>query len=93
MPLATLPSGARAVSMRLDELPPGHCGFISQIAADDQDTDRLKAMGVCLGRRVEAIKQGDPLILRVLGSRIGLSARLARRVTVDGCTAPQCDAH
>jgi Fe2+ transport system protein FeoA len=86
-----MPVGAVTRKMRLDDLPPAHCGFIVSIDADDQDADRLKAMGVCVGRRVESIKRGDPLILRVLGSRIGLSARLARRVTVDGCTAPECD--
>ena len=31
------------------------------------------------------VKAGDPLILRVLGSRIGLSARLARLVIVESC--------
>jgi hypothetical protein len=34
---------------------------------------------------VEIVLPGDPLILRVFGSRIGLSARLARHVIVRPC--------
>lgn len=40
------------------------------------------SLGVCTGRTVELIKAGDPLILKVFATRIGLSARLAARVTV-----------
>lgn len=71
----------------LPDLPPGICATITQILADDEDQQRLKAMGVCLGRRVELVKAGDPLILRVLGTRIGVSARLARQVHVSPATA------
>jgi Fe2+ transport system protein FeoA len=74
----------------LDRLAPDVCGTVSRIDTDDQDGQRLKAMGVCLGRKVELVQGGDPLILRVLGSRIGLSARLARRVWVQTCAAPEC---
>ncbi len=75
---------------RLDELELRHCGLVTRIDAADDDTDRLKAMGVCVGRKVEVVKRGDPLIVRVLGSRIGVSARLARRVVVEVCEAPEC---
>lgn len=74
----------------LDRLQPRLCGIIQEIAADDEDTERLKAMGVCIGRRVEVIQRGDPLILRVLGSRLGISSRLAARVKVQSCEAPEC---
>lgn len=48
-------------------------------------------MGVCIGRRVEIIKTGDTLIIRVFGSRIGLSARMAAHVRVQPCSrAPRC---
>ncbi len=48
--------------------------------------DRLKALGICIGRQVELVKRGDPLIVRVYGSRLGISARLANRVLVEPCT-------
>lgn len=68
----------------------GLCGIVVRIDAADEDAQRLQAMGVCVGRRVELLKAGDPLILRVLGTRLGVSARLAERVIVAGCDAPQC---
>jgi len=42
-------------------------------------------MGVCIGRRLMMIRAGDPMIVKVLGSRIGISARLAQRVQVLPC--------
>lgn len=83
--------GVLACHVSLATLLPLQCGVISGIEAPDDDADRLKAMGVCVGRKIELIKPGDPLILRVLGSRIGLSARLARRVMVTACAAPECN--
>ncbi len=56
-----------------------------------EEIDRLKAMGICQGRKVMLVRAGDPLILRVLGSRIGLSARLAHRVSVSACADHFCD--
>jgi Fe2+ transport system protein FeoA len=75
---------------RLPEVPPQSCAVI--VAVDDlAHLERLKAMGVCLGRTIEVVKSGDPLILKVFGSRIGLSARLAEHVQVRLCPAsPRC---
>ena len=47
-------------------------------------------MGICQGRRIMLVRRGDPLILRVLGSRIGLSARLALKVSVEACADHFC---
>ena len=74
---------------RLDELAVGECAIIRDIA-DRDDHQRLLAMGVCEGRMVELIQSGDPLILRVFGSRIGLSGRLARGITVEICQNATC---
>ncbi len=68
--------------VRLDQLPARHFGVIAHIEAADDDSERLMALGVCTGRAIELIQAGDPLILKVFASRIGLSARLARRVYV-----------
>ena len=74
----------------LDRLEPGRCGTVREVQAGDDATDRLKAMGVCEGRKVMVVRKGDPLILRVLGSRIGVSARLASRVRVEACAIDPC---
>jgi Fe2+ transport system protein FeoA len=72
-------------SRRLDRIRPGHCGLVCEVEAGDAEVDQLKSMGVCLGREVMLIRAGDPLILKVMGTRIGLSARLAARVRVSPC--------
>jgi Fe2+ transport system protein FeoA len=69
------------------DLAPMQVGIVMDLIAPPDIAGRLKALGVCLGRRVQLVKSGDPIILRVLGSRIGISARLARniRVRADTC--------
>jgi len=76
--------------VRLDELPAHVCAVVRSIATDDEDTQRLKTLGVCMGRRVEIVRTGDPLILKVFGSRLGLSATLATRVRVEICQPGHC---
>ncbi|MGA2853925.1 MAG: FeoA family protein [Verrucomicrobiota bacterium] len=74
----------------LDALPPRVCAVVRSIETEDAETQRLKMLGVCVGRRVEMVKGGDPLILRVFGSRLGLSASLAARVRVEVCQPGHC---
>lgn len=61
-------------------------GRISRLETPSDDAARLKSLGLCVGRRVEVVKRGDPMIVRVLGARVGLSARLAATVFVEHCT-------
>ena len=72
---------------RLDGLPVSTCGIVAFLTARDSEVLRLKALGVCIGRRIEVVRTGDPLIVRAFGTRIGLSASLARHVFVDVCSA------
>ena len=76
--------------MRLDELPVRTCAVVRQVDTDDEDTQRLKTLGVCLGRRIELVRVGNPLILKIFGSRLGLSAELASRVRVEICSPDHC---
>ena len=76
--------------IRLDRLPPRLCAVVRHIETDDEEMQRLKTLGVCLGRRVELVKAGDPLILKVFGSRLGLSAALASHVQVEVCQPDHC---
>ena len=78
------------VLVRLDKLPPRTCAVVRSVATDDEDTHRLKTLGVCVGRRVELVRAGNPLILKVFGSRLGISAELAARVEVEVCTPGHC---
>lgn len=76
--------------IRLDELPPRVCAVVRSVSTDDEDTHRLKTLGVCVGRRLELVRAGDPLILKIFGSRLGLSAELAMRVQVEVCQPGHC---
>jgi Fe2+ transport system protein FeoA len=60
----------------------GRQGRVVRVTAEADDALRLMALGICVGRRVELVKAGDPLIVRVVGARVGLSARLAAQVVV-----------
>ena len=63
-----------------DRLAAGEGGLICYIDGDHEDIERLKTMGVCLGRRLHMVKSGDPMIVSVMGTRLGLAARLSRHV-------------
>ena len=77
-------------TVRLDELPPRVCAVVRSVGTDDEETNRLKTLGVCVGRRVELVRAGNPLILKIFGSRLGLSAELAARVRVEICQPGHC---
>jgi Fe2+ transport system protein FeoA len=76
--------------VRLSELPPRKCAIVRRIETEGEDIQRLKMLGVCVGRRIEVVKNGDPLIIRVFGSRLGVSASLAARVWLEVCTTSHC---
>ena len=83
-------------SIPLDEFRTGQCATICEVRADDREAGQLMAMGVCVGRTVVVLRRGDPLIVKVLGSRIGVSSRLASRVRIvpchgEGCECEDCD--
>ncbi len=79
-----------AALVRLDELPARVCAVVRRVETDDEETLRLKTLGVCVGRRVELVRVGDPLILKIFGSRLGLSGLLAARVFVEICQPGHC---
>jgi Fe2+ transport system protein FeoA len=82
MPSATGPS------LSLAEAQIG-CEFrVVRVDADCDDAARLQAMGVCIGRRLSLVQAGDPLIICVVGSRVGISGRLAASVYVESIRLP-----
>jgi Fe2+ transport system protein FeoA len=67
----------------LNELPSGAQAIVQHIEPAGEAMQRLMAMGLCIGRELEIARQGNPLILRLLGARIGVSGRLAHHVVVE----------
>jgi len=72
----------RTEAIPIDRLQPLKIGWVVDVQGGDGDADRLKRMGICVGRQIQLVKAGNPLILRVHGSRLGLSARLAKAIWV-----------
>jgi Fe2+ transport system protein FeoA len=83
-----LPVPALAGEQPLSGLPVGAGGRVVSVDVAAVDRERLEVMGLCSGRTVCVIKDGDPMIVRVLGTRIGLAAALATRVLVRSETSP-----
>jgi Fe2+ transport system protein FeoA len=55
---------------------------VHRIDAGDAAVQRLVAMGLCVGRELEVVRQGNPLIVRMLGARIGIAGRVAKHILV-----------
>jgi Fe2+ transport system protein FeoA len=88
-PTANPASAPRPVACHgqpLSTLNPGQNALILSVEGEhDEDAARLKQLGLCAGRRVALVQRGDPMILQVLGSRLGVCGKLARRVIVEPC--------
>ena len=70
-------------SLDVVRLPEARPARIVKVEAEPADRERLEAMGLCVGRTVEVVQAGDPVIVRVFGTRIGLAAVLARSIHVE----------
>ncbi len=79
----------------LNDLEKGQCGLVHDLDLPESDDQRLRTLGICPGRRVWMVRKGDPMILKVMGTRLGLAEELAKRVTVEvcgsGCPGPSYD--
>ena len=84
------PSQNLSESTSLDKLKPGKCGYVLKVKAENDDVKKLMAMGVCEGRIIKLVHLGEPMILQVLGSRIGVSSRLGETVQVAPCEENNC---
>ncbi|MFN3167237.1 MAG: FeoA family protein [Phycisphaeraceae bacterium] len=73
--LTDLAAGARGVIVRIDE-------------SDHAMLIRLKTMGMHEGRAVRVVRRGSRVIVSCGGTRIGLSAEVARHVLVVPTQAP-----
>ncbi len=85
----TVPAEGDGCRISLDTLGMGQCGVVWDLDLAENDDNRLRTLGICPGRRVWLVRCGDPMVLRVMGSRLGLARELARQVTVEVC-APPC---
>ena len=73
----------RIETVLLSALTAGAHARVVEVVAANDDIRRLQALGVCVGRRLQLLKAGDPMVITVVGARVGLSARLAAEVRVE----------
>lgn len=67
----------------LSQLPAGATGIVRRIEESDHAMlIRLKTMGMHNGRAVRIVRRGSRIIVSCGGTRIGLSAEVARYVLV-----------
>jgi Fe2+ transport system protein FeoA len=69
-------------SVSLSELDAGHSGRLDAPEVADGERGLLAAMGLSAGCHVVVRQNGDPCIVEVRSTRIGLARRLAQRLRV-----------
>ena len=83
--------------LSLDDVPPGSSAVICALAGDEAYCERLRAMGLREGERVEVVKQAplaDPREYRVGNVHLSLGRADARVITVgQACTASEPGRH
>lgn len=75
-------SALSAIELTLSELPLKTLGRITGIGPCEMLADRLKSLGLCEGRTVRLIKHGEPCIVSVYGSQLGLARDVANQIRV-----------
>lgn len=68
--------------LELSRLPVGTVARVRSLPEADAQFGRLRAMGLCEGRRIEVVRHGSRMIVSVAGVHIGLARSLAERIFV-----------
>lgn len=55
---------------------------VADVGGPPELANRLQALGFCEGRKMTIVRRGDPAIVEVLGTRIGMSSAISQYVTV-----------
>lgn len=77
------PASTSSQHDRLDGLHSGDRAVVREIEGRDSAMLRLMAMGLCVGREIAVLRHGNPLIIQLLGARVGLSGVVAHRIVVE----------
>lgn len=60
----------------------GDCVLVRFLLGSPSEAARLREMGLCEGARVQVLRHGSPIVVRVADSRLGLAHAVAERVLV-----------
>jgi uncharacterized iron-regulated membrane protein len=80
---AAVPAGAAwSGAIRLTELPAGVVARLHETELDAESRAQLRALGLTDASLLRVCKQGEPCVVQVRTTRLGLSSRIARHVCV-----------
>lgn len=69
--------------LRLTDLRPGDGGAVSMEALSPSDRELLQALGLAEASQVRLCQNGNPCIVQVRSTRIGLAEKVAQQILVD----------
>jgi Fe2+ transport system protein FeoA len=77
-----VPAATREATRRLSELEVGDVARMVEATIDPEDQSLLQALGLTDNSRLRVCKRGEPCVVQVRATRIGISSRIARHITV-----------
>lgn len=76
------PTNGSSVSVPLTTLPIGCCATVHHREMSGEDCELLSAMGLTDHCRLRVCRIGEPCIIQVAATRLGLSSAMARQIMV-----------
>ncbi len=73
----------------LNQMRAGEGGSILYVE-EGPDADSLKALGLCAGQQVRVMRDGNPMIVDLFGTKVAIAASLAAQIRVVDTPAPCC---
>jgi Fe2+ transport system protein FeoA len=77
-----VPGPKEETTRRLSELAVGDVARMVDAAIDTEAQSLLQALGLTDNSRLRVCKRGEPCVVQVRATRIGISSRIARHITV-----------
>ena len=68
--------------MLLSQMQAGDCGRIHSTAFGSDESELLRAMGICEDCNLRVCRSGSPCIVQVNATRLGLSAVMSCKIVV-----------
>ena len=69
---------------------------VMRVCGEGSEVTRLKRLGVCENRTLEVVNTGNPLVICVAGTRLGISRSVTRCIEVQtqsSADAPSAEEH
>ena len=77
-----VPAQRKETTRRLSELEVGDIARMVDAAIDAEAQSLLQALGLTDNSRLRVCKRGEPCVVQVRATRIGISSRIARHIRV-----------